>query len=763
MSTIVNEPPFVPETVQYIRFFVLGQMSQKVLIEPSVQPDIGLYTTDPDTAERTYTGVFPALTDTSRWSSNVSYTNTGLDNLGRPAIIYSGSEYTAQVRTFALEDTAVVPNADGLSVKLASGIGLGEERLFVIELMNADKRVIGRREVTPEEGTDGAVISISVSNFYKNSTPELQGLNVVTLTPTYDRADTWFSTIGERDGTIYKVVVPADTVLNLTMHFPSVTTTSQWCGVLVYGEDGRIHARYYISTEVPYAHTLPIFPTEKTLYIVTQGGLYNQSARAGYRDFDFYSYGQLQDPAQVALQIVPVIDFGDVTPEKGSQNPSYTGFRINEMPTFPIEASILWSRFQLAVDCDKIVISSLDPNNTNIADTMIVLYDQNGETVMRSDGGYALAYSDEVGSLEATLTYSKLAAGTYYFATTLENGGTSNSQSLGDMDSINYSDVGSRSAFGIFNTVALDVPVNTMLSIEVFPDNNIYIDNSRNGCTIPALSGQQFKLRNNPADPFTRNFKCRFISLEDGAATVAGDPGFRDRILRWGEIYDEIVDTPITLEKKGDWVDVVYDDKALAFQVAGMGQGSFSRMPWIGTLEFNGLIDSETNVQPGTSVDIYPLWWFNDFRYNMGFDDGTRFTVNGGTFRSVPDLGERRYEVTITAQLVVSLPDVPTTDDTATDRSIDLTLVLDSYPFLKEALKLSSPAVAPFRNNVTDGFVYADNAFALTLSGSCFVTVLDDRWMFSLRNPYSERTISFNSMSMSIREVPLETELIQPT
>jgi hypothetical protein len=761
MSTIVNEPPFVPETVQYIRFFVLGQMSQKVLIEPSAQPDIGLYTTDPDTAERTYTGVFPALTDTSRWSSNVSYTNTGLDNLDRPAIIYSGSGYTAQVRTFALEDTAVVPNADGLSVKLASGIGLGEERLFVIELMNADKRVIGRREVTPEEGTDGAVISISVSNFYKNSTPELQGLNVVTLTPTYDLADTTISTIGDRDGTIYKVVVPADTVLNLTMHFPSVTTTSQSCGVVVYGEDGRIHARYYVSTEVPYAHTLPIFPTEKTLYIVTQGGLYNQSGRTAYRDFDFYSYGQLQDPAQVALQIVPVIDFGDVTPEQGSQDPSYRSTHINELPTFPIEASILWSRFHLAIDCDKIVISTLDPNNTNIADTMIVLYDQNGEIVMRSDGGYALDYSDEVGSLEATLTYSKLAAGTYYFATTLENGGTSNDQSLGDMDSINYSDVGSTSAFGIFNTVALDIPGTVMLSIEVFPDNNIYIDNSRNGCTIPALSGQQFKLRDNPADPFTRNFKCRFISLDDGEATVAGDPGFRNRILHLGEIRDEIDATPITLEKKGDWVDVVYDDKALAFQVAGMSQGSFSRAPWIGTLEFNGLGKSKTIVQPGMSAAIYPVSWFDGIRYNVGFDDGTRFTVNEDTFQSVPDLGEQRYEVTITAQLVVSPPDVPTTDDTATDRSIDLTLVLDSYPFFKEALKLSSPAVAPFRNNVTDGHVYEDNGFVLTLSGSCFVTALDDSWVFLLRNPYSDRTISFNAMSMSIREVPLQTEFTQ--
>ena len=772
MVTDVTTEPFVPESVKYIRFLVLGTMFQKVLIEPSTEPNVGFYLDDPDTQERSYSGVFPTLLQTDVRSSNINYTPTGLDNQGRPAIIFSGSDYIAQSRVFTVDDASVITGAKGLAFKLAANIGLDTDRLFVVELMNADKRVIGRREITPEEGTTGEFVEVGIDNFYTHSKPEQQGLTVVELTPTLDSEGAFFQTNGEQGDTIYKVFIPAGHVLNLTMFIQNPSITNQSGSVIAYGEDGRIHGRYDIHPDVPYANTLPIFPTDKTLYLVTIGGVFNQSGRTHSRDFIFYSYGQLADQATVSLQLVPVVDFQDMTPPAGSQTSARGEWRISEHPQFSViedgvalrrSATIIWSKFHLATDCDKLVVSSLDFTDPDIADTMIVLFDATGDVVREQDGGYALSYDDPSGSMEATLTYNKLAAGTYYFATFMESGGTRNGQSLDDMDSINYSDVSYGPGFGVYNIGGIELPPDLLLSVEVFPDTNVYVDNSKNGCTLAALSGQKFMLKNNPADPFTRSFKCRFVSLDGGGATVAGDPGFRKRSVQQGEVQDSIDPAPVVLPSKGDWIDVVYDDKAEAFQVAGVGHGEFTSGPWVGTVQFSGSGGSAEPIGPSSSITVYPIGWFSTKIYNAGFADGTRFNRNSSSFSSSGNSGEKRYEVSMTVQVQVNAPEVSgTIDDLDTDRTIRVGLLLEGYPFVKNPLTLKAPAATPSRATIADGQVYADNEFGLTLSGNCFVTTLDEVWAFEVSNPYADRSILLTSATLVIREVPLQTESPAP-
>lgn len=632
MVTVVNE--FVPETVRYFRVTGMGGMQRKVVVLPPTNSQVGFYTQGSVGGEKVYTGTLPTLLETSYSNTWINYSTTGFtqDGLNNPAYIYFGRDYPSQNRVFTIADESVVPGAIGFSFNPGQFL-VDANQVAVFELLNADQRVIGRHIFTPSDA-ESQVIDIVIDNFYLHSSPEQRGMNVttVTLADTIDDPSGLFTSncaaVNSECADIWKVVVPPNTAANVKSFIPNATTLNQSGIFVLYDQTGVNLGLISPNTEVPYVNTLPISTVEKTYYLFLSGGVFNSSGTTFYDDFIVYHYGQTQDPVIGAFQKTPVIS---LTPGDSGYLGDYVMDSVDLIPNSP---SIAWGSFEVADSGKQYVLSTI--SDYEFADTVLFVFDSQGQLV---DVNY-----DSPTSMHAELTFGGWDPGTYYFAVSLYDAGTTNQLHQ----------------FNVYNIHAEPLSSEIRLSFSEIVDPNIYIDGSVNGCTIACLPGTKTVLKDSPAHPFDRTFRCRLFSFDSGKCEVGATKGFRRRVPKnqWdtdGTLQDVIDPAFITFSNAGDWVDVVYDDQAQAFQIVGRGSDAANTY-WSGGLATWG---TSRAIEPETSVTAkyLPNFWENQ---NLTTLYGDLLSYNDNIF-SRTENGNRiftaapasAFKVTITAKVTV--------------------------------------------------------------------------------------------------------------
>lgn len=270
--------------------------------------------------------------------------------------------------------------------------------------------------------------------------------------------------------------------------------------------------------------------------------------------------------------------------------------------------------------------------------------------------------------------------------------------------------------------------------------------------TIAAYDSATYVLAESDSK-FTNQFRVRIYNFDGSEITIEAVEGSGFR--RIGQMYQES-STFYTTEKltnMGEWVELMYDNMADAFQVVARSQVE----KWFGALDVAAPVKNSL-VLPNTVSYVSLLSGFQNVILSGGINDGIRFhdgdPVNDrGNLYSTDGIDPNyptRYEVALTAELRIYSA-VEEEALVTEDMTIYIDLVLENYPFIVVPMRLAIPAMG-LKVKDTEGDSYPE--CRITASGIALVSTRADRWMLRVNNPFTNRDLRIDKVSLIIKDVP---------